>query len=44
MDNRARASSADELKMRKSQENLAVDISAGAGLSENIALKRKINV
>ena len=44
VDNRARASSADEIKMRKSQENFAVDISDGAGLSENIALKRKINV
>ena len=41
MDNRAKASRADELKKRKSQENLAVDISARAGLNENIALKRK---
>ena len=41
MDNRARASRADELKKRKSQENQAVYIAAGAGLNENIALKRK---
>ena len=41
VDNRARASRADELKKRKSQENLAVDISARAGLNGNIAIKRQ---